>query len=63
MTTLEIVQAIIVGLPSLLAAIIAFINSLQIQKVHLSLNSRLDQLLASHAENAFRNGQESERKK
>jgi hypothetical protein len=63
MNTLQIIQALIAGLPALLAAIISFVNLFRTNQVHLTLNSRLDELMSAQKQLAFRAGQDHEREK
>ncbi len=55
------VALIVVGLTSLIAAVLSFINGRKIQEVHVALNSRLTELLTSSSDLARAQGMASGR--
>ncbi len=60
MQTLRILADITVPVAALVAAVISFLNHRAIQVVHLTMNSRLDQLLATTKESSFAEGRASQ---
>jgi Na+/proline symporter len=59
--TLVGIAAVISSVSATLAVVVSLMNRNKIQKVHLTLNSRLDQLLASHGAAERAAGIEEER--